>query len=170
MLLEHKISADIKFSLEKLEQFIDQEGTFAKGLIAYLKELEKQLDEITDDKDLKLYIFQILSELGSLVVRNTSACYSIIPGDLKRLEWDQQLQDFNSKRSKGNKIENENPDIKEIKPLLNIFLSKKYSETLACLVSLCLCDVIARSINKINSLLVDENAEFVGQEEAMRPR
>ena len=45
-------------------------------------------------------------------------------GDLKRVEWDQQLQDFNSKRSKGNKTENKNPDIKEIKPVLNLFLTK----------------------------------------------
>ena len=164
MLLEHKISADIKFSLETLQQFIDQEGTFGKGLIVYLEQLEKQLDLITDDKNLKSYIFQILSEIGSLVFPNTSACYSIIPGDLKRIEWDEQLQDFN------NKIENKNSDIKEIIPLLNVFLSKKYSETLACLVSLCLCDVLVRSINNVNSLLVDENGDFVGQEEAMRPR
>lgn len=41
-----------------------------KGLIAYLKLLETQCDEITDNKDLKLYVFQILSELGSLVFPN----------------------------------------------------------------------------------------------------
>lgn len=164
LLLERGISPSVEFNLEKLQQFIDQEGTFGKGLIVYLQQLEKQLDLITDDKDLKLYIFQILSELGSLVFPNTSACYSIIPGDLKRVKWDEKLQDFN------NKIENKNCDIKEIQSLLNIFLSKKYSETLACLVALCLCDVLVRSIDKMNSLLVDENGEFVGQEEAMRPR
>lgn len=163
-LLERGIEADLQFNLEELQQFINQKGTFGKGLIAYLKEFEKQLDQTTDDRDLKLYIFQIVSELGSLVFPNTSACYSIIPGDLKRVQWDERLQDFN------NKIENKNSDIKQIKSLLNIFLSKKYSETLACLVALCLCDVLVRSINKINSLLVDENGEFVGQEEAMRPR
>lgn len=54
--------------------------------MAYLKEFEKQLDQTTDDRDLKLYIFQIVSELGSLVFPNTTACYSIILGDLKRIK------------------------------------------------------------------------------------
>ena len=118
MLSERGISASLEFNLEKLQQSINQEGTFGKGLIAYLKAFEKQLDEMTDDKDLKLYIFQILSELGSLIFPNTSACYSIIPSDLKKIKWEKILQEFN------NKIENKNPDIKEIKPVLNIFLSK----------------------------------------------
>ena len=86
LLLERGIPPSVEFNLERLQQFIDQEGTFGKGLIVYLQQLEKQLDLITDDKDLKLYIFQILSELGSLVFPNTSACYSIIPGDLKKIK------------------------------------------------------------------------------------
>lgn len=84
LLLERGISADLEFNLEKLQQLINQERTFGKGLIAYLKAFEKQLDDITDDKDFKLYIFQILSELGSLVFPNTTSCYSIIPNDLKK--------------------------------------------------------------------------------------
>ena len=66
LLIERGISADLEFNLEQLQQLIDQEGTFGKGLIVYLKQLERQLDLITDDKDLKLYIFQILSELVSI--------------------------------------------------------------------------------------------------------
>lgn len=85
LLLDKGISADLEFNLKKLQQFINQEKSFGKGLIVYLKEFEKQLDQITDARNFKLYIFQIVSELGSLVFPNTSACYSIIPGGLKRI-------------------------------------------------------------------------------------
>lgn len=114
LLSESGISASVEFNLEKLQQFINKEKTFGKRLVAYLKDFEKQLDEITDDKDLKLYIFQILSELGSLVFPNTTSCYSIIPGDLKKIQWEEKLQKFNDKM-------NNNPDIKDIEPLLNVF-------------------------------------------------
>ena len=163
-LQERGISASVEFNLDQLQQLINQEGTFGKGLVAYLKKLEKELDKITDDKDLKLLIFQIVSELGSLVFPNTSACYSIIPNDLKKIKWEDKLQAFN------NVIENRNPDIKKIKPLLNLFLTQKYPQSLVCLVALCLSEVLASSLNKKNGLLVDEKGQYVGQEEAMRPR
>lgn len=164
MLSERGISTSVEFKLEKLQQFINQEKTFGKGLVAYLKDFEKQLDQITDDKDLKLYIFQILSELGSLVFPNTASCYSIIPSDLKNIKWEETLQKFNDQ------IEKKNSDIKNIKPLLNLFLTEKYPQSLICLVALCLSDVLVRSLNKMNGLLVDENGQYVEQEKAMRPR
>lgn len=93
MLLEHKISADIKFSLEKLQQFIDQERTFgpcfcsckSKGLVVYLEQLEVKLDQFIDYKDLKLYIFnQVLSELGILIPRNIPARNCIVLNDFEK--------------------------------------------------------------------------------------
>lgn len=41
---------------------------------------------------------------------------------------------------------------------------------MSCLVALCLSNVLVRSLNKLNGLLVDENGQYVGHDEAMRPR
>ena len=35
LLLERGISASVEFNFETLQQFLNQEGTFGKGLIAY---------------------------------------------------------------------------------------------------------------------------------------
>lgn len=60
LLLERNISASLEFNLGQFQQCIDQEGNLGPcGLVVYLKQLERQLDELTDDKDLKLYMFQI---------------------------------------------------------------------------------------------------------------
>lgn len=92
------VKANIQFEPAVLQTYIDQEKTFGKGLIAYLYFLEKQLDSaIIDAKKLKLYIFQILSELGSLVFPNTSACYSLVPNDLKKLDWESIIARLNQK-------------------------------------------------------------------------
>lgn len=161
LLSERGISGAIEFNLELLQQFINKEKSFGKGLVEYLKQLEKQLDQITDDKDLKMYMLQILSEMGSLVFPNTSACYSIIPNDLKELKWEELLQNFNDK------IQHKNPDIV---PLLSVFLTHNYPQSVVCLVALCLCDVLVHSLNKMNGLLVDEDGQYVEQKENLRPR
>ena len=68
LLLEHKISADITFSLEK-----HQEKTFgpcfcsckSKGLVVYLEQLEVKLDQFIDYKYLKFYSIKCYQSLES---------------------------------------------------------------------------------------------------------
>lgn len=79
VLEQHSIKADVQFKPERLQEFINQNKTFGKGLMAYLKSLEEQLDSaLTNYQHLKLPILQILAELGGLVFPNTSACYSLL--------------------------------------------------------------------------------------------
>lgn len=133
-----------------------------RGLVLYLKELEEQLNQITDDKELQLYIFQIVSELGSLVFPNTSACYSIIPGDLKSIDWEQEL-----KKKKNINIVKDYPKIQQ---LINKFENAEQNKTLVCLISICLCELIVFTDDKMNGLLVNELGEYLNTEEQERPR
>ena len=160
------IKSKIRFEPEIFQKYVDEKKTFGKGLVAYLEHLEKQLDQMIDDKDLKLYIFQILSELGSLVFPSTSACYSIIPNDLKQLKWEPIISKVSQKFEKEN-----HSKISEVRTLLNVFLDEKNPKTVYCLVSLCLCNVLIRALNKdMNALLINENGKLAGKEADQRPR
>jgi hypothetical protein len=84
----NNIVGTIEFNPAILQTIIDNKKSFSKGLIAYLQKLEKELETlISDNTELKCYILQMFIELGSLVFPNTTACYSIIPKDLKDLNW-----------------------------------------------------------------------------------
>jgi hypothetical protein len=105
---------------------------------------ELSLDALEEYKNLKLYVFQMYSELGSLVFANTSACYSIIPKDLKDLKWGKIIEEHHSKF----KIE-EN----DCRKLLTIEYLPK---ALVCLVSLSISKILINSLSKnMNSLLVN---------------
>lgn len=78
-MLKNGIKSSFKLDPERLHLLVKEQNSFAKRLIAYLKELENSLSTLTDDISLKPKICQILSELGCLVYPNTGACYSLIP-------------------------------------------------------------------------------------------
>nr|YP_009560615.1 hypothetical protein [Ulva compressa]ATP01501.1 hypothetical protein [Ulva compressa] len=127
------------FKVEKLQQHVETAGDFSKGLIRYLAELNNSLNKITDNENLKLYAFQFFTELGSLVYPNAGACYSLIPGDLKEIAWKKSLEKFNTKISKSEKNSN-------LLSTLNVFLNDNYSQTLTCLVAICLANEISKAI------------------------
>lgn len=95
----------IYFEPEVLQTFVYKHKAFSKGLIKYLDQLTNQLAEINIDNDLKLYIFQILAELGSLVFPNTSACYSLVPNDLKKINWNPLVNNHMERFAKTNPAE-----------------------------------------------------------------
>jgi hypothetical protein len=163
----HGIKSTLRFEPTVLQKYINEKKTFGKGLVAYLEHFDERLDQITDDKDLKLYLFQILSELGSLVFPNTSACYSIIPNDLKQFKWEQIIHQGNKQFKKKATIS----EIAKIQPLINVFLSDKHPESVSCLVSLCLCNVLIRALNKsMDGLLIDDHGKLAGAAMDQRPR
>ena len=81
------ISQPVIFEIEQLKLKVDEQKNFTKGLIAYLVEVNKQLDNISKDKQFKSWAFQIIAELTTLVYPNTGTCYSLIPQDLKKIDW-----------------------------------------------------------------------------------
>ena len=101
----------------------------------------------------------MLSELGSLVFPNTNACYSLIPGDIQKLDWTLALKNFNEQIEKNN-------DANSIRPVLNHFLSEKYPLALVCLIALCLSDLLIHSLDKTNGLLVNKDGSLVGRSTA----
>mgnify|MGYP000247628373 CR=1 FL=1 len=94
LLKDRVINANIITRL--FQQFINKHESFSKELVAYFKELEKELDLLTDDKKRKLYVFQLLSELGSLVFPNISRCYSFF-FDLKKIDWRNIIRKFHKR-------------------------------------------------------------------------
>lgn len=149
---EHGITNAVIFKVEKLQQHVETAGDFSKGLISYLTGLNNSLNKITDNGNLKLYAFQIFAELGGLVYPNAGACYSLIPKDLKEITWKKSLEKFNTKISKS---ENSN-----FLPTLNVFLNDNYSQTLTCLVAICLANEITKAIKKpavIQNSVLNEN-------------
>lgn len=83
--------------------------------------------------------FQIFAELGSVVYPNTGACYSLIPKDLKAIAWKQSLKQFNKKSLSQNS---------KLLLTLNVFLNDNYSQTLTCIVAICLANEITKAIKK----------------------
>jgi hypothetical protein len=162
ILKQNGINAEIAFQPFVLQSYIDEKKSFSKGLIAYLMLLEKELDQISDDKNLKLLIFQMFTELGSLVFPNTSACYSIIPKDLKDLKWEEIIKKHQSKFEL--KIKENDCSLK----LLTIEYSPK---AFVCLVSLSISKILVNSLSKnMNSLLVDNSGRFDELSLDQRPR
>jgi hypothetical protein len=84
----------------------------------------------------KLRVFQMLSELGSLVF-HTSSCYSLVPNDLKQLNWEPILDEFNKHFKKSHASQRT-----AIVKLLNMFFATNHIKTFQCLVSFCLCGVL----------------------------
>jgi hypothetical protein len=129
----------------------------------YLKELEEQLDTLTNDIVLKSKICQILSELGSLVYPNTGACYSLIPKDLQKINWEKIYDNVNSKHFCE----------KTHEPIVNILIPFKTVDchrTLSCLVAQTLCELLAFSQNTNKGLLLNENKKALSHDETLRPR
>jgi hypothetical protein len=104
----------------------------------YLQELEEELNKLTNDTTLKSKICQILSELGSLVYPNTRACYSLIPKDLRKVNWEKEYEVFHDKHF----FKESNSPIKSI---LVTFQNVDCNRTLSCLVSQALCDTLSTS-------------------------
>lgn len=166
-LLENaSIKEDIIFRPEKLQEYVTKEKSFSKGLLAYLEFLEKEL-KIINSPSLELNILQVLSELGGLVFPNASACYSLIPKDLKILEWELIIDKLNIKFKKTKTLN----DKDDVMRMIALFVSNKHPQTVTCLVSLSLCKVLIRSMNKpLKGLLIDENGKYAGNNLDIRPR
>lgn len=156
----------ISFDPEKLQTHIDNTKTFGKGLIAYLEELDNQLDNLDIETDLKLLIMQRFSEIGSLVFPNTSSCYALVPSDLKKIDWDLLAKSHIKTFKNKNKSE-----FAKIEVMLTAFTNCKLEKTVSCLISLCLCSVLIQSLKKNqNALLVDNEGKFAEKGADFRPR
>ena len=53
----------------------------------YLKEIDTELNKRSQDKKLNAWVFQIIAELSTLVYPNTGASDSLVPQDLKKIQW-----------------------------------------------------------------------------------
>jgi hypothetical protein len=149
----NNIVGTIEFNPAILQTIIDNKKSFSKGLIAYLQKLEKELETlISDNTELKCYILQMFIELGSLVFPNTTACYSIIPKDLKDLNWKEI-------------IDKHNHLLKNIDPIhskSNKLLLMDYDPKLfGCLVALSISKIMVNSVSKnMNSLLLNNDNKY----------
>lgn len=77
---------------------------------------------------------------------------SLIPKDLKEIVWKNSLEKFNTKTSKS--------ENSKLLPTLNVFLTDNYSQTLTCLVAICLANEITKAIKKpavIQNSLLNES-------------
>ena len=64
---KHNITNPVVFEIHKLQKHVEEQQDFMKGLLAYLKEVDTELNKISEDKKLKAYAFQIIAELSTLV-------------------------------------------------------------------------------------------------------
>lgn len=85
---EHNITEFVIFESERLKIKVEESNNFMRGLIAYLSEVDKQLNKISNNDELKSWAFQIIAELGTLIYPNPGTCYSLIPQDLKKINWE----------------------------------------------------------------------------------
>lgn len=131
--------------------------------MAYLRELENSLNALTDDTALKSKICQIMSELGSLVYPNTGACYSLVPKNLQKINWEKVYEIFCSKHFCE----------KTQEPIISILITFKNVDchrTLSCIVAQTLCDLLAFSQNTNQGMLLNENREYLSNDESARSR
>lgn len=150
------ISQPVIFEIEQLKLKVDEQKNFTKGLIAYLVEVNKQLDNISKDKQLKSWAFQIIAELSTLVYPNTGTCYSLIPQDLKKIDW------CLLKKNSAKIIKLKNKSSKESEQISEMFSTffdgdNKYPQTLICIISASLSGEFAHSINQ-SFISINENS------------
>ena len=142
---KHNITEFVIFESEKLKGKVGESQHFMRGLIAYLSEVDAQLNTISNNDQLKTWAFQIIAELGTLIYPNAGTCYSLIPQDLVRINWSALLKyDKNIFSSKAS-VEKE----EKIKKMFdNFFKSEKYLKTLICIISASLSIEFTQAINK----------------------
>jgi hypothetical protein len=174
---KHNINTPILFDMEELQKHVMHEGNFFKGLIQYLKAVDDKLDNVTDNSKLKVYVFQIIAEISTLVYPNTGASYPLIPQDLKKIDWavlthafDELIQESCKQQlKKCNQLENvavnlatetslitqsnKNTHDNRVKYLFanHFFLPHPqgdYPKLLICIISISLCKELIRSIDK----------------------
>lgn len=118
-----------------------------KGLLAYLKEVDTELDKISKDKKLKAYAFQVIAELSALVYPNTGASYSLIPQDLKSINWKPLATKYyaNIPQLKGSK------DREKIEKMFGSFFETKnnYPKTLVCIISATLSNEFTQALKEL---------------------
>lgn len=162
LLKENGVTTNTQFELDVLQTYVHQEKTFGKGLIAYLKVLENKLDQaIPNNKKLKLKVLQVLSELGSLVFPNPSACYSLVPSDLAQLDWKSILKTAQASVDEPTKQK------------LNVFYvdEERFGQTMRALIALSLCEVLTRAFkDDRNWVVVEENGNATVNKGNRRPR
>ena len=144
------------FEINQLKIKVKDQKNFTKGLIAYLVQVNKQLDNVSEDKEFKSWVFQIIAELGTLVYPNTGTCYSLIPQDLKKINW-RLLKKKNAKiiKLKGNSFK----ESKQIPEMFSTFFDEenKYPQTLICIISASLSAEFTHSINQ-SFININENS------------
>ena len=148
---KHNITKFVIFESEILKMKVQESKHFMKGLLAYLSEVDKQLNKISNDEQLKSWAFQIISELGTLIYPNSGTCYSLIPQDLKKINWASLLLLLQANSFSSNTPSSELEKNREkIKKMFDTFFDKsnKYPQTLICIVSSSLSIEFTQSINQ----------------------
>lgn len=146
---KHNIKNPVVFEIHKLQKHVEEQYNFMKGLLAYLKEVDTELNKISQDKKLKTHVFQIIAELSTLVYPNTGASYSLLPQDLKAVDWAPLAKkDYANipllKKSISSK------DREKIHQMFELFFEtkKQYPKTFICIISNTLSDVFTQSLKK----------------------
>lgn len=118
---------------------------YEHGVLTYLKQVDQQLSQSNCLH--KQEIWQYFLELVSLVYPKTSACYSLIPSELKNIQWEQCLHkaDTNTQNVEQPK------DL--VQQIIHAFENNKETAktTLPCLISLTLCNLIVRTLGQQNT-------------------
>ena len=145
---KHNITEFVIFESERLKIKVQESKHFMKGLISYLSEVDAQLNKVSNNDQLKSWAFQIIAELGTLIYPNAGTCYSLIPHDLKRINWSHLLQKkyFCNAFSSNAPVEHRD----KIKKMFDTFFDKsnKYPQTLICIISASLSMEFIQSINQ----------------------
>lgn len=158
---KHNITEGVIFNSERLKMKVEESKHFMKGLISYLSEVDKELNKMSNNAELNAWAFQVIAELGTLIYPNSGTCYSLIPQDLKKINWSILTQEKN-KILKGAPLPLENKKI--IQAMLDTFFDEnnQYPQTLICIISASLSTQLTQSINNsfVNSLSTDTISEF----------
>lgn len=147
----------VLFDPINFQQFID--NNYVSGVLAYLKMIDQQIDQQCKHKPL---ILQYFLELVSLVYPKTSACYSIIPSELKTITWSNLVNPFEiEKLQKAQILKLKHKSFvssnNHLKKVVHHF-EKNFSLFIPCLVSITLCNILIRSLGKQNCLLLSSTS------------
>lgn len=152
----------MKFEKDRVEELVKKRGSFLSGSLEYLTTVRNTLGASSMPSDEQLLIEQIYTELCCTIYPNTSACYSLVPRELKSIKW-KKLIDARRGEFESVCTPKKEPSTSKPKPGFGFD-----EHSLPCLTSLTLCNLMVRqNKTKLKESCIKASQWLVGLEKAL---